>query len=163
METATEGRSEGELDPQAQLEMLEAVQDATEAEAWMPATPVWQAPVLATAIAGIAMVNNGPEGWALTGAVIGGLAALFAAMDQLRRQRVLPRRIRKPLRVLPFYGVIVVVTLGLVDMWGQIDFPASAGRAAGVVFGAWLVTTAVFLLGITATNWMGKRWGVARR
>ena len=158
MATTTEGRNGDEMDPQAQLAMLKTVQDATEAEAWMPPTPLWHAPVLATAIAGLALINDGPDGWAIPGAVIGAIAVAFGIVDQLRRRRASPRRIRKPLRAVAFYGFILVVTYCILAMWGAIDLPDSAGQAAPVAFGAWLATTMIFALGIAVTDRMRNRW-----
>lgn len=151
------------MDPQAQLAMLATIQDATEVEAWMPPTPVWHAPVLATAIAGLALINNGPEGWATTGAVVGGVALAVSVVDQLRRQRVLPRRMRKPLRAFAFYGFILVVSYIIAMAWDAIDLPDGSAQTALALAGAWLATTVVFALGITITNRARNRWAETLR
>ncbi len=138
--------------------MLETIRDATEAEAWMPPTPVWHAPILATAIAGFALINNGPAGWATAGAVIGGIALAFAVVDQRRRRRASPRRLRKPLRALAFYGFILVVSYGITVAWSVIDLPDRSGQSALTLAGAWLATTVAFGLGITMTNRARDHW-----
>lgn len=138
--------------------MLEAVQDATEAEGWMPPTPIWHAPILATALAGFALVNDGPDGWAVAGVLVGGLAALFAIVDQARRRRVTPRRMTRPARVVAFYGFILVVSGAIVIAWGALELSDSSGRAAVMLVAAWLATTAAFAVGISITDRMRARW-----
>ncbi len=151
------------MDPQAQLAMLETIQDATEAEAWMPPTPLWHAPLLSTSIAGLALFRDGPAGWAIAGGVVGGVAVVFAAWDQLRRRRATPRRMAKPLRPLAFYGIILAVTFVIVATWGMIDVPDRSGPAVLALIGAWLATTVAFAVGIATTNRMRNRWAASQR
>lgn len=124
----------------------------------MPPTPVWHAPILATAIAGLTLANNGPDGWAIPGTAIGSVALTFGFLDQLRRQRASPRRIRRPLRVLTFCGFIVAVSCAVVLLWGRIDLPDRSIRSTLTMVGAWIATVAVFAIGITTTNRVRQRW-----
>lgn len=146
------------MDPRAQLDMLQAAQDATEVEAWMPPTPLWHAPLLATAIAGIALINSDAGNWAIAGAVVGGVALVVGLVDQYRRRRASPRGMRKPFRVLVFYGFIVLVTLGILQLWSTVELNEPSARTATTLIGAWLATTAVFAIGITITERTRNRW-----
>lgn len=158
MATASSGDEDNAPDPQTQRAMLEKVQDITDAEGWMPPTPVWQAPILATAIAGLAMMNNGPSGWALAGAIVGPIAFVVAFVDQMRRQRVVPRRPRKPVRPILFYGFILAVALVVTLAWRTLSVPDHSARSALILAGAWSVTAVVFAIGITVSNQMRDRW-----
>ncbi len=162
METAT-GRHGEDLDPRAQLAMLDNVRVAAEAEAWMTPTPIWHAPLLATAFAGLHLVYDGRDYWADIGAVVGFLAIGLAMADQIRRQRVVPKRLGKPRRALMFYGVMAVVTVGVIVLWSQVELPDRSARAALALLGGWLATTTVFALGITTTNRLHNRWTASPR
>lgn len=163
METETRAGNEDELDAQAQLAMLASVQDATEIEGWMPPTPVWHAPLLATAVAGGALLNSTADVWPRAGAIIGGIALIIGVSDQLRRQRVIPRRTKKPLRILAFYGFAMIVTFVIAGLWFMIDWPADLAPRVLTLLGAWLTTTLVFALGITTTNWARNSWAESAR
>lgn len=158
MET-TPDRSGTDIDPSEQLAMFESIQSATEAEAWTPSTPVWHAPLFAASITGFALVDSASSRWAIAGPVIGGLALLIALVDHYRRRTVTPGRVKNPLRVLVFYGVILTVTLGIVVAWQRMAVTDSSHTAA--VGWAWLVTTSLFAGGITLTNRMSARWTAA--
>jgi len=162
METASD-RDDHELDPQSQLAMLATVQDAAEAEAWMPPTPIWHAPVLATAFAGLYLINTDRAGLADLGAVVGFLAVGIAIVDQIRRQRVVPRRLSKPRRALGFYGFMAAVALGLALLWSRIELPSGSTKATLVLFGAWPTTTAILIFGIATTNRLSGRWTASSR
>ncbi|MGH1489126.1 MAG: hypothetical protein ACRBK7_06975 [Acidimicrobiales bacterium] len=163
MESTRKLMDEEEIDAQAQLAMLASVQNATEVEAWMPATPVWHAPLLAASIAGFAVFSGGPDGWQMVALVIGVAALLIGVVDQRRRQGVSPRRTRKPLRVIAFYGVVAFVTYCTLALWSLVDWSPDLRPRPLTLLGAWLATTLLFAVGITITNRMRGRWiGSAR-
>ncbi len=143
--------------------MLAAVQNATEVEAWMPATPIWHAPVLAAAIAGYAVAVEGPEGWRIPAAVVAGIALLVGLVDQIRRQRISPRRMRKPLRLVAFYGFMLVVIAAIAGLWFSIDWSANLGMQLLTLVGGWLATTAAFAVGISTTDRMRNHWSGSDR
>ncbi len=139
--------------------MLDDVQNAVEVEAWMPPTPVWQAPLLALFIAGMTLPNSNVSfGWAVGSLVLGVMALVVCFVDQLRRQRVMPRRLRRPLRVLVFYGFMLVMALAVVAVWSRIDWPTGFWLQLFAVVSAWVATSAVIAAGIATTNRLRDHW-----
>jgi len=160
--TRPEGAGDDQVGPESQLVMLERLQDAAEAEAWMPPTPRWHAPLLATGLGGYGLVISGPgEIWAVLGAIVGGVAIVVGFIDQIRRQRAWPRRIRKPFRVLAFYAFICVAVYLTVGAWASIGWPSTWPMQMVTLGAAWLITAMVLTAGIEITNRMRNRWGLS--
>ncbi len=164
MESISTASDEQPLDPISQLEMLQQVQNATEVDGWIPPTPVWHAPLLAATIISMAIVSSGdPEGWRPIALVVGAIALTIGLGDQIRRQRVMPRRLTKPLRVVAFYLFIFLVTLAISIPWFNVEWPAGTGARLVWLIGGWVLTTAIFALGVFVGNRVRNQWAGAPR
>ncbi len=143
--------------------MLDEVENAMEVEGWMPATPVWHAPFLAILIIALGIFYNGPAEWQVPAALVGFVVVVGGLADQLRRQRAKPRRLRRPWRLLTWYGVIGTVSIALFMAWDAVSWPAERVSRIAILVGGWLLTTGALGIGITVTNRMGDYWAAPGR
>ena len=163
MESVNGPEDDPRPDPQAQLALLKKVQDATEVEAWMPTTPLWHAPLMATFFAAFhVQMSNLPESWHGWATALSWIVLGVGLVDSIRRQRVLPRRLRRPARAIGFYLYIIAVVVAILMAWGLIDWPQSTAGSLLVLIVAWLVTTVVIGAGMMLTNRLRDQWAGAR-
>lgn len=155
---------ETNIDPADQLRQLQNAQDAAAVEAWVPPTPLWHAPLLATLIVALPVALGGPSGLRLPAFVVGAVVAAFGVWDANRRRTARPRSMRKPVRVLAFYVVIVTTSIVIARFTGgavtEISEAWAERRevAALALVGVWLLATAAFAIGVHATNTWRDRW-----
>ncbi len=153
MEIPTAGPSHSseppELDPAADLDLLDRARSVVEVDQVLDFGPWWYAPLLATMIGGLTLFGHDVTGFgtATAAGVVALLAGGILAVHDYRRRSV---RLRRSARGAGFLGLFVLVAWLIIGAWGTAVSSLGYERfVPGYAVLAWMLTTAA-LLGIRA-------------
>ncbi len=151
------------MDPKAELDALDRARSAVEVVAFMPEIPRWYAPLLGALVVSISVMLSGPGLWRILAAIIVVATGLITNLDHLRRRRAKPRSRQKPRRIGILFASAAVATSVILQTLTAVLSPSffadsSDARILTMLAIAWVVTAAVFAVGITATERMRSRW-----
>lgn len=158
-------RIEGEgVDPSSDLALLRQMNQAVEAETWLPRSELWLAPLPALGIVGIVGMDafrDGPTGAAVGSAMVGVMAFVVAAVSAVRRRRVRPAGPSIPRRTAVPLAFILLVSWLILRAWDLLTW-SDDSRVLWLV-GGWLATTLVLAASMAITNrWRRSLMGGSR-